>query len=128
MGMGFKDLGYVTLPVTERLPENLRVKLDSGACVLAGAESEGIGTVFDSPFDDPRATVALYNKPGTQIMIASGAINAGADVYAAADGKVSMLPVEAGTYHKVGVALTATAAEDDGIEVAPIGAGLVVTV
>lgn len=128
MGMGFKDLGYVTLPVAERLPENLRVKFDGGECVVAGAETAGFGTVFDAPFDDPRSTIALYNKPGTQIMISSGAINAGVDVYGAADGKVSTLPVEAGTYHKVGVALTATAAEGDGIEVAPVGAGLVVTV
>lgn len=128
MSMGYKDLGYVTLPVADRLTENLRVKQDSGVCVIAGADTAGFGTVFDSPFDDPRATIALYNKPGTQIMIASDAINAGADVYAAADGKVSMLPVEAGTYYKIGIALTVAKADGDGVEVAPNGACLPVTV
>lgn len=128
MGLGYKDLGYVSLPVAGPLPENLRVKQADGVCVVADADAAGFGTVFDSRFDDPRATIALYNKPGTQIMIASEAINAGADVYAAANGKVSMLPVAAGTYHKVGVTLTVAAEDGDGIEVAPVCAGLVVTV
>jgi len=40
---------------------------------------------------------------------AAGAITAGADIYAAASGKVQALPGVSGTYRKVGVAIEAAA-------------------
>lgn len=53
----------------------------------------------------------------TQLMVASEAITAGEAVYTAANGKVQDLPAGAGTYYKVGHALTAAGADGDVIEV-----------
>lgn len=54
----------------------------------------------------------------TLLMVASEAIAYGDDVYPADDGKVQGLPAAAGTYYKVGIALTAAAADEDELEVA----------
>ncbi len=53
----------------------------------------------------------------TLLMVASEAIAVGADVYAAASGKVQDEPAVAGTYYKVGRAVRAAAANLDEIEV-----------
>ena len=128
MSFTLKDSGYVSVPVARRWEEGLRMKCDGTIYVPAGADVAGAGSVFDAPPDNTRATLALYNKPGTQQMIANGAIAVGNPVYAAADGKVSALPVAAGTYIRIGEAFTATAEDGDALEVAPIGTGIEVTV
>lgn len=63
-----------------------------------------------------RVDVLLKNAPGTRRMIANAAITAGLDVFKAAAGKVA----PAGT-RKVGVAITAAAADNDILEVLPSG-------
>jgi hypothetical protein len=63
-------------------------------------------------------TVLLLGRDDTKLMVASEAITAGVDVYTAASGKVSTLSASAGSYYKVGKALTAAAADGDQIEVA----------
>jgi hypothetical protein len=64
-----------------------------------------------------RQSVLLLGKGSTKKMIASEAITAGEQVFAAADGKVQDLPAAAGTYYCVGTALTA-GSTDEVIEVA----------
>jgi hypothetical protein len=55
-------------------------------------------------------------RAGTHKITASGAITKGADIYAAAAGKVQALPGTAGTYRKVGFALEAASTDGDIIE------------
>jgi hypothetical protein len=64
--------------------------------------------------------VALLSADGTMEMTAGGVISYGADVYAAADGKVTALSTTGGRYRKVGVALEAATADGDIIQVLPI--------
>lgn len=65
--------------------------------------------------------VMMLNLPGSREVTASGAVTAGDKVYAAADGMVSALPVGAGTYRLIGVALEA-AADGQVFEIMPITA------
>ena len=58
-------------------------------------------------------TVALLNKSGTSVMVASAAITLGAKVYPAADGKIS----SSSTGRAVGIALLAAVTAGDEIEV-----------
>jgi hypothetical protein len=51
--------------------------------------------------------VDLVNKPGTVAIEAAGSITAGADIFAADEGRIQALPATAGTYRKVGKALAA---------------------
>ncbi len=60
---GIKDLGYVTLPVADRLTENLRVKQDNGVCVIAGVDTAADSALCLIPHLMIRAQpFALYNK------------------------------------------------------------------
>lgn len=65
--------------------------------------------------------VALLSADGTMEMTAGGVISYGADVYAAAAGKVTALPTAGGRYRKVGIALEAATADGDIIQVLPLG-------
>ena len=60
--------------------------------------------------------LGLANR--TLLMVASGVIAIDADVYTDDAGKIQALPVAAGTYYKVGIALNAAAADEDEVEVA----------
>jgi len=62
-------------------------------------------------------SVKLLNCGGTFEMTAAGAITAGAEVYQAADGKVSATVVPGG---KIGIAIEAATADGDIIEVLPV--------
>lgn len=86
---------------------------------VAAADDVPLGPCIDEPETalDPVAVKLLGIDPETVKMVASEAITAGEDVFAAAGGKVQDLPVAAGTYYKVGRALTAAAADGDEIEV-----------
>lgn len=61
--------------------------------------------------------VILINVSGSVEIEASEAITVGADVYAAASGKVSVLPAGAGDYRRIGMALEASTADGDVIEI-----------
>lgn len=97
------------------------VKMSSGKAVLntATATDDPIGVALYKESADGVVAVRLINCPGTVEMIASGAISAGADVYAAADGEIQALPEAAATYRKVGLAVEAATADGDIIEVLP---------
>lgn len=64
-------------------------------------------------------SVVLINYPGTVEIEAGGAITRGAEVYAAANGKVSALSATPGDYKKIGIALEGATADGDIIEVLP---------
>lgn len=94
----------------------LRVYISAAHTVtLAGADNPGIGTVEEPAFaaNDP-CTVRLWTAPGTQKMVANGAITAGSSVYAAAGGKVASSGAIC-----LGEAKEAASADNDVIEVVP---------
>jgi len=98
------------------------VQLSSGKVIenTVTATHNPIGvTEFESTADGDEVTVRLLNSDGTIEIVAAGAITSGADVYAAADGKVSALPAAAATYRRIGIALEAATADGDIIEVLP---------
>ena len=92
---------------------------DADHIALCGASDYPIGVCTDEPAaaEDHAAVNLLAATHETQIMVASEAITAGSEVYAAANGKVQDQPTAAGTYFKVGRALTASSADGDRIEV-----------
>ncbi|HHN75389.1 MAG TPA: hypothetical protein ENK10_09200 [Acidobacteria bacterium] len=107
----------------------LRVDIDSnGKYALADASTAGVGVTEYAVSAGDHAGIAPLNGGGTREMTAAGAIGEGADVYAAAGGKVQALPAVAGTYYKVGVAFEAASADGDVIEVMPIEIGKETTV
>lgn len=72
--------------------QHLLVKFGSDAdhIAVAGAADKAIGTCADTPAADEAAAVHLLGSfPGSVTMIASGTIAVGADVFAAASGKVA---------------------------------------
>jgi hypothetical protein len=100
----------------------LRVKM-SGTGVqiaLAGVSDKSIGTLEEASFasGDFRA-VRLRSADGTRKMVANGAISVGADVFAAASGKISATR----NGFPEGIALEAAAADGDIIEVLNVGGG-----
>jgi hypothetical protein len=99
----------------------LRVVANSdNEAAIAGANSKSVGVCWMNDVDvseSDRGSVRLH-AAGTTVMVASGAISAGAPVYGAAAGKVTATTGGA----LEGVALTAAGADGDYIEVLPIGA------
>lgn len=83
-----------------------------------GAAEIPLGTVADDEVSsEKRVHVNLLGKGPTKRMISSAAIGAGVEVFAAANGKVQIRPVGAGTYYMVGTSITAAAGADVTIEV-----------
>lgn len=72
--------------------------------------------------------VDTLNTDGSLDVTAAGEIEAGADIYQAAAGKVQALPVGAGTYRKVGVAIESAAADGDVIGFIPCLGNVTTTV
>lgn len=86
--------------------------------LLGDATTRPIGVCLDEPgVDEEGAVFVLGAGTGTVRMVAAAAITAGAPVYTSASGKVTA--TWAATAFIVGRALTAAAAADDLIEVAP---------
>ncbi len=94
---------------------------DTAHVAVCGASSVPLGVIADeaSAAGDEVAVQLLGSSASTLVMVAAGAIAAGAPVYTAASGRVSALSATAGTYYCVGVALTAASAAGDAIEVDP---------
>ena len=100
------------------------VKLSSGTAVHNTATSTDVPVgVAQAPGDGDstyssgeQVNARGVKAAGTHKVTAAGAISKGADIYAAAAGKVQALPGGAGTYRKVGIALEASSADDDVIE------------
>jgi len=91
-----------------------RVKISGSTVVYADSTDRGIGvTQHAVTTSGDEATIRL-DIEGTSKMVADGAITAGADVYAADDGKIS----SSGTI-ELGSAIEAASADGDIIEVLP---------
>jgi len=103
--------------------KHLLVKLGSTAAHIAinGVADDPIGVCPDTPAAGDSAPVLLLGSANeTRTMVVSGAVTAGARVFAAANGKVSALASTVdGTYFCVGKAVTAAAADLDEIQVDP---------
>jgi hypothetical protein len=96
------------------------LQLTSGKVLHNIADADGVVVGFS---EYPAAAgdyiaVMMINLPGTREVMASGAIDEGAKCYAAAAGMVSALPVAAGTYRQIGVAMEA-AADGEVFEIMP---------
>lgn len=112
----FNDTGYKAFTCGGAIGQFLRVKLVAGVLQIAGLADRGLGTLRAAAFasGDVRA-VSLRSKQGTAQYMASGAINAGADVFTDANGMITATQ-QPGSFH-VGSALEAASASGDVIEV-----------
>lgn len=106
------------------------VKLSSATVVYntATATDRPIGVNQFAVTSGQAAAIKDLKDGGTHEVTAAGAISAGADIYAAADGKVQALPAGNGTYRKVGQAVEAATADGDIIEARLIDDGETTTV
>ncbi len=95
---------------------------DEHAAAVAAASDEPIGAFTDeSAAAEDLINVDLFGiNSRTLPLVAKVAITLGADVYSDGTGKVTVKPTAAGTYWKVGKAMTASGADGDPIEVLPI--------
>ena len=107
------DVSLIPFTYGAAMPRHARVKLTAGVLALAGATDYELGCLVSPTLDTSgTTTVRLVNHPGTQRMIASGAISANSDVFAAADGKIAAT----GTIY-LGQSREAATADGDIIEV-----------
>lgn len=113
---GYNESGDSTFTAGGAIAQHLRVILSSGVLATAGITDRELGTLNEASFasGDIRS-VRLRNAPGTRKMVANAAIAVGAQVYTAAAGKVG---ASASTAYREGIALTASAADGELIEVA----------
>jgi hypothetical protein len=112
--------GFRTFLAAADLTRGARVRVDSnGSVVLAGVTNgQCIGSVEGDITSGQYISVRLANATGTAEYIASGAIAVGAVVFPAANGKVGSASASANT--AVGIALEASSADGDIIEVMPL--------
>ena len=96
----------------EALTAYKRVKLATRNAWLADAADYGVGVTQEQVAISKSVDVRMYDHGGSLKMTASGAISAGAKVYAAASGKIAAT----GTL-QIGTALDAATANNDVIEV-----------
>jgi hypothetical protein len=117
--MQVNETPLVTFPKSGALGPYLRVKLTAGVLALAGAEELEIGTTNERYLSSGLgqgtdvATVVTPKAPGTVKFIGSEAISQFAFVFGAASGKVSDTP----NGNFIGIAMTATTADGDEVEV-----------
>lgn len=98
----------------------VRKGTDDDEILIGTAAAKPLGVVDDTGAIGDIVPVQLFGCAGeTRIVTASEAITVDTDVYAAASGKVSKLSASAGTYYRVGRALTAAGADGDEIEIEP---------
>jgi hypothetical protein len=88
--------------------------------VCAAASDEPLGVCIDEAeaAEDAVSVKLLGACSGTVLMVASETITAGEDVYSGTDGRVQDTPAVAGTYFKVGRAVTGTTVDLE-LEVEP---------
>lgn len=103
------------------IPAYRLCKLVAGLLVLmtATATDRPIGATRVLCLAGEPGCVKMMTSDGTMELEAATAITAGADVYAAADGKVEALPTGVGTYRRIGTALEAASGAGAIIEVLP---------
>lgn len=93
-----------------------RVKFSGATVVVAGLTDRGIGVAMRGGVSGDVVTIRMDTPGRSTKMIANAAISAGADVYSAANGRVS---TSASTAFRVGRAKEASAAAGDRIEIIP---------
>jgi len=112
--------GYITVTAASAFSgKYLLAKADATAGEVdpCGASDCPVGVATDeAAAGDPLALKILGVSPQSVLVTASGAIAAGAYLYAAASGCVQGEPSSAGTYYLVGRALTAATGAGDQIE------------
>lgn len=94
---------------------------DTNHIATCGANELPVGVCEDEPSaaEEP-VNVALFGcAQRTRLMVASEAITSMQEVYTAASGKIQNEPAVAGTYYRVGRALTDASADGDVVEVDP---------
>jgi hypothetical protein len=93
-------------------------KLDSGSVAICEDSDSPIGIITDEAAAAGEiVNVALLGGPDTLLAVADSAIEEGAILIPASDGKVEPLPTSVdGTYTAIGVALTSSTAEGQTIE------------
>lgn len=88
---------------------------------ICGAANRPWGVITDEAAIGDMVNLELFGLINRSIlMVASEAITAGSDIYAAANGKVQDEPATAGTFYRVGRALTAAGADGDVLSVIPL--------
>ncbi len=113
---GQNETGVITCTAGAAIAPYLRVKLVAGVLQVAVAADRELGTLEERALAaNDNVAVRLRNHPGTRKMVADAAVAAGADVFTRAAGKVGATSTGA---FRVGVALTAAAADGEVIEVA----------
>jgi len=113
----------ITLTTGAAVSAKRLVQLSSGEAIHNIATTTPIGVADYAAADGDNVAVRLLSEAGTLEVTASGVISLDADVFAAADGKVSALPTAAGEYTLVGIAMEAATADGDIIEILPKGIG-----
>jgi len=115
---GFNDTGKITLAAEGTIGKYELVKLGTAArsCVQAGDSDVVVGVAMESVVSGDSVPVHLLNKQGTLFIKVSVAISVGGIVYSGASGKGD---ATAGSGRPLGLALEASAADGDIIEVAP---------
>jgi hypothetical protein len=115
---GSNESGVLTFSAGAAIAQHLRVKLVAGVLQVAvAADGPGVevGTMEEASFAaGDVVAVKARNHPGTRKMVADAAVAANAQVFSRAGGKVGATSVGA---FRVGIALTAAAADGDIIEV-----------
>lgn len=113
---GFNESGDITMTAGAAIAQHLRVIITAGKLAVAGITARELGTINEASFADGDVrSVCLRNATGTRKMVANAAIAVGAEVFTAASGKVG---ASASTAFREGIALSATAADGEIIEVA----------
>ncbi len=101
-----------TLLAGEALAAHRRVKISGSTVIYADAGDIGMGVSEYAIANAAHGAIRLDNAGGTVELTASAAITAGAYIYPAADGKVSMVP----TGPRLGRAIVAASADLSVIE------------
>ncbi|HVU37934.1 MAG TPA: DUF2190 family protein [Opitutales bacterium] len=112
--------GYVTATAASAFSGKYllaKANATAGEVDPCGAGDCPVGVATDeADIGDPLALKILGVNPQSVLVTASGAIAAGAYLYASANGKVQGEPTSAGTYYLVGRALTTATGAGDQLE------------
>lgn len=113
----------------EALEPYRRVKVHTdGLLYYADADDAGDGVTLYYVASGNVASIAPLGTGQTVELETTEAVGMGVSVYAAADGKIQLLPTDAGTYYKIGKAVEAATAAADVIEIEPRQVGAAATV
>ncbi|MCW7755495.1 DUF2190 family protein [Desulfobotulus sp. H1] len=104
------------------------VQLDGEKVILNSAAGTPIGFATTYAAEGERVSVQHLGVDGTWELETAGAVSALDLVFAADEGRIQILPSEAGTYRKIGIALKSAASAGEIIEVLPYDFHATVTV